>query len=343
MPFIPASTDKLKFAYTFTLGLDPLPPLSPKTRSLWSVTSAFQNNVLRLKRMMLAPAFIGDLANRIQRYTDIAEFEVTGTVHKARFPPDEQGDKIFERMKALLKEDTAQVTSEVGNEERLLGIVRDAVETGGSSAVMLASSPPQSIGFEALLLSYITSMWTAFETLAGDLWESAINEKPNLLAQLKGKSNRLRKGRRADGFSSARTDRDEDTSKSVRLDLIQFYQWNLSNKMGTVLKRKYEFSRLESIREAYASAFCEKADNIDKILSDDALDVVSALRNVIVHKGAVADKEYLARCKHLPKLPHAGEGQEVPLDGEIVSSAIGEAIYCSAHLIGAVDEWITAH
>jgi hypothetical protein len=186
-------------------------------------------------------------------------------------------------------------------------------------------------------------MWTAFETLSGDLWESAINEKPNLLAQLKGKPNRLRRSRGADGFSSTSTDRDEDASKSVRLDLIQFHQWNLSNKMGTVLKLKFEFSRLERIREAYASAFWEQADDIDKILSDDALDVLSVLRNVIVHKGAVADREYLARCKYLPKLPRPEEGQEVPLDGEIVSSAVGEAIYCSAHLIGAVDEWITAH
>jgi hypothetical protein len=95
--------------------------------------------------------------------------------------------------------------------------------------------------------------------------------------------------------------------------------------------------------QAGTSAFCEKADNIGKILSDDALDVLSAIRNVIVHKGAVADREYLTRCKYLSKLPHAEEGQEVPLDGKLVSRAIGEAIYCSAHLIGAVDEWITAH
>jgi hypothetical protein len=344
MPYITTKIDQLKLAYTFTLGLDLLPTQNPKTPAIISVGDTFIKNIMRLKRMMLTPAYIGDLANRIQRYTDIAEFEITGTITKERFPPDEQGEEIFARMRDLLREDSDRVNAHADEEAVLLQIVKDAVETGGGPAVLLANSPPQSAGFEGLLLSYVTNMWTIFETLAGDLWEAAINEKPDILAQLKGKSSRLRKGRGRSAIDSPPSHtREDEASKLVRLDLIQFHRWNLSNKMGTVLKSKYDFSRLETLREAYACAFCEKADDIDQILSDDALDVLSALRNIIVHKGAVADKEYLARCKYLSKLPKAEEGNAIPLDGEVISYTIGEAIYCSAYLVDAVDKWVTAH
>jgi hypothetical protein len=136
MPFIPASQDTLNFAYTYTFGLQDLPTLALKNASTIYVADAFVANVLRLKRMMLAPAFIGDIANRIQRYTDIAEFEVTGTLTKGRFAPDEHGDKIWSRMLELLRGDTSGVTSNIGDPEALKKIVHDNVQTGGAPSVI---------------------------------------------------------------------------------------------------------------------------------------------------------------------------------------------------------------
>jgi hypothetical protein len=286
MPYIPPRSDKLKLAYTYALGQADLPrAVSLKCPALAAVSDTLHANTMRLKRMMLAPAFIGDLAGRMQRYADIAEFEITGKVEQTRYAPDEQGEKIFDRMRELLQFDTDELMRHASDPTKLDQIVQDALEIGGSPAVLLSSADNQKAGFDALFQSYITTMWTVFETLAGDLWEAAINEKPNQLAQLNGLARRLKKGKQPPPDSSVSSS-DRREGKSVKLASLQYYNWDLTGKMGTVLRTRYDFVRLEGIRIAYAEAFSENADDLDKILLDDALDILSALRNVIVHKGA---------------------------------------------------------
>ena len=212
MPYIPEKSDKLKLAYTFTLGLADLPVVTLRGRCLEPVNQAFSANAMRLKRMMLFPAFVGNFAARTQRFTDVAEFEVTGKV-ASRYPPDDhKGEEIFERMKQLLQEDTDRLRAESARgREAVDEQVRESIETGGAYAVILTASSPAYTGFKSLLLSYITAAWTIFETLAGDVWEFVINENPNLLAQLGGRANRLRKSRRPINY-----DRSSDTTNPTR-------------------------------------------------------------------------------------------------------------------------------
>jgi hypothetical protein len=340
MPDIPPGSDKLKLAYTYALGQADLPqPIGLKCPALVTVADNLHANIMRLKRMMLAPAFIGDLAGRMQRYTDVAEFEITGKVAPTRYAPDEQGEKIFERMQELMRADTAELMKHIDDPAKLEQIVQDTIEIGGSPAVLLSASDNQRAGFDALFLSYITTMWTVFETLAGDLWETAINEKPNQLAQLSGQTRRLKKGKQPPLDSSVPSSERRE-GKSVKLDSLQYYNWNLAGKMGTVLKTRCDFARLEGIRNAYAEAFSKKADDIDKILLDDALDILGALRNVIVHKGGIADREYLEKRAYLSNLPLAEIGQPIPIDGQVTAHAIGEVIFCCAKLVDTVDEWL---
>jgi hypothetical protein len=42
---------------------------------------------------------------------------------------------------------------------------------------MLSSASPGSQGYEAVLMSYIPSMWTIFETLASDIWQVAVSRQ----------------------------------------------------------------------------------------------------------------------------------------------------------------------
>jgi hypothetical protein len=340
MPDIPPGSDKLKLAYTFALGQADLPQLVDlKCPALVTVADNLHANTMRLKRMMLAPAFIGDLAGRMQRYTDVAEFEITGKVVPTRYAPDEQGEKIFNRMRELMRAETEELMRHIGDTTKLDKIVQDAIEIGGSPAVLLSASDNQKAGFDALFLSYVTTMWTVFETLAGDLWETAINEKPNQLAQLSGYTKRLRKGKQPP-LDSSLSSSDRREGKSVKLEFLQYYNWDLTGKMGTVLKSKCDFARLEGIRNAYAEAFSKEADDIDKILLNDALDILSALRNVIVHRGGVADKEYVEKSVYLSGLPLAGIGQPIPIDGRVAAHAIDEVILCCAKLVDAVDVWL---
>ena len=90
------------------------------------------------------------------------------------------------------------------------------------------------LGHEAWLGSQITGTWTAFEAMAGDLWEAALNYKPRELAKLSGSKH-------------------GKDSKQIGLDQIQRYNFDLSTHMGTIFvgTNKYQFDRLSGIREAY--------------------------------------------------------------------------------------------
>ena len=81
-------------------------------------------------------------------------------------------------------------------------------------------------------MSYITSAWTAFETMAGDLWEAAINYRPQGLADLSGK-----KRHRKSGAEKFGVDDPQKIEKLVRLNDIRSHEWDTRNKMGSILQR----------------------------------------------------------------------------------------------------------
>src|SRR5690349_14864584 len=63
-------------------------PRSPKTPELVAVSDAMKGNTARIRLLMLMPAQIGDMAIRMQRLLDLAEFEITGKVNIAGPPRD---------------------------------------------------------------------------------------------------------------------------------------------------------------------------------------------------------------------------------------------------------------
>jgi hypothetical protein len=103
----------------------------------------------------------------------------------------------------------------------------------------LGTANPNATEVYSLFCSYVTGMWTIFETLAGDLWEAALNTKPDLLAQLKGKSNRLRKSK--PGLFDFKPEPENLGGKFVRLDQILYFRWDLTKSMGALLRSKFEF------------------------------------------------------------------------------------------------------
>lgn len=110
--------------------------------------------------------------------------------------------------------------------------------------------------------------------------------------------------------------------------------------MGSLLRSKFNFSSLDGIREAYASAFDTAAAEIDHALIDKSLDALSAVRNVIVHRDAIADSEYTRKTKFLSSLPTATIGQHLLLDGDIVVRLLKPAITAANQLLIAVDNWL---
>jgi hypothetical protein len=109
--------------------------------------------------------------------------------------------------------------------------------------------------------------------------------------------------------------------------------------MGSVHRNQRRFDSLTGIREAYRLAFCRSYETIDEALDYNGLDALSVVRNLIVHKAGIVDREYLKRAGAL-KIPIAEIGKPIALDGNLTMELMISVIKSSIHLIVGVDEWI---
>jgi hypothetical protein len=194
----------------------------------------------------------------------------------------------------------------------------------------------------ALLMSQqLVAAWTAFEALAGDLWEAAVNAHPRGLSELRGRG----KTKEA-GPTGPKTQVDEEGG-SIPIRRLQEYNYNVRGVMGTLLKagNKVRFTTLEEIRDAYTRAFSEHSETIDRALQDASLDALAVARNLLVHKAGVCDSEYHRRVKggKLSPLPKLEIGQPLDLDGVMVKELLSPVFACGSRLTKAVDGWLAGH
>jgi hypothetical protein len=180
-------------------------------------------------------------------------------------------------------------------------------------------------GAEGWLAAQITNTWTAFEAMAADLWEAALNAKPKGLANLSGRKHEKKEDRR------------------ISLSWLQSNNYNLSRKMGTVLKEQYHFDSLSEIRRAYSDAFPRTVPKVHSALSDKALDAISLIRNVLVHNGGIIDREYLDGVAHLPPEAIGPLNSPIKLDGPLVGEIVGPVLKIGYDLVTSVDQWLATH
>jgi hypothetical protein len=305
---------------------------------LESVSLSMRANTARVRNTMLVPTSIAGYAERIRRWVDQAEFEITGSLSNLTTSTEDTQNRIRDRFIELQQFEISNAEKIQGTPERdkqVLENHRDALNL----LEPILKNPFGAHGFLALFSAHVTGTWTAIESMSGDLWEAALNSHPQILASLRGSSGRISSLASGRQKSTEQSKRDQIESKSVSLNLIQMNDFDLREKMGTLLREKFEFSRLTNIREAYSCAFSEKADAIDSALSNKSLDCLSVVRNVLVHKAGFADAEYARRCRILGA-PVTEVGKPVLLDGEVIVSLIKPAIDSAKSLMRAVGDWI---
>jgi hypothetical protein len=200
------------------------------------------------------------------------------------------------------------------------------------------------------LASIAVGAWATFEALAGDLWVAAINTNPAGLAELKGTASRIER-QSVGRAKKAAGDQENavDTEKTVRLQDIHEVTrgtYDLSHKMGDVLRRRFKFTTLKGIREAYSVAFSEKEKHarthaIDEALADKALDALNLVRNLIVHRAGVADRDYVNSTRGNSVAPQLQPGETLGLDAKELRNLIEPVTARCAELVHAVDRWVT--
>jgi hypothetical protein len=314
------SVPDLKLAAYVGFARSVFASLKLKTPALRPVLDAFTSNVTRLQNMLLLPTGISFYSARLQNQADRAELKVTGTVGKhipVNFPQPVNAEVVEMFKKFLVQEAEEDAAFFGASEDRKLAAVLLGFKTGELS---LGRDPDINLALQAELSSYITAMWTIFESLAGDLWETAVNHMPAGLAELQGKRRYKRKGK------PVATDDSPKGERTVHLRTIREYGWDTRGHMGSILKDRFSFTRLQGIKDAYQAAFYRDSDSIDAIIQSDVFfKQLSALRNMIVHRSGIADDEYIQRTRETAGLPDLQRGEKLRLDGKIIADLLSVA------------------
>jgi len=321
-------------------------PSRIKSEGLHRVASAFHQNVDKLDSLALSVPllmYVGRLMGKDE--AGIMALDIGGLQPIAsNAPPVKIPAREWESVEEHLEK----------NDELKKGIQATL------GLVQMASFVLEQEAIDAWLASLIIGTWTAFETLAGDLWVSAVNSQPQVLAPLIGTEKRIERLAIGGVVNKPRPESkmevDDEESCSASRTMIALGamfrvtkgKYDLGDKMGTLLStsRCVQFTSLDDIRAAYSLAFSEKAkkartDNIDAALASKSLDALSAVRNLIVHKAGLADEVYLEDCRTAPNAPPLRDKERLMLNGAMCHDLIGPVIKVSVDLIIAVDSWLS--
>jgi hypothetical protein len=172
----------------------------------------------------------------------------------------------------------------------------------------------------SLTFARIVFAWTAFECMAADMWEVAVNDKAVELGH--------------PAFQHLSQDfigNEGITTKNVAVGILARYGFDLRNALGTVLRSKFDFTSVAGIQGGYEAAF-GKAARLVEILGDKELIRLEVTRHVVVHRAGIVDGEYVRRASS-----NLREGQPIPVDDEGVISMLIAMMRAACSLTEFVD------
>lgn len=182
--------------------------------------------------------------------------------------------------------------------------------------------------FHHVFESMIFFGWTMFETLAGDLWEAAVNLRPQPLAQLRSKN----------GVQKSKPD-----SKQIELSAIEAFRFDIQHRMGTLLRNtdKVIFTKLPLIHDAYLRSFPENSPPLSPdIWESRNLKTAVALRNVFAHRAGRVDKDFIDAVQEDKRFSTFSVGSQIGLSGQYTADIVRSLIEISMQLFSSVDEWL---
>lgn len=132
----------------------------------------------------------------------------------------------------------------------------------------------------------------------------------------------------------------------LRLDYLQRHGYDLSRRMGTVLRSRFNFQIISSIREAYIQAFGEEHTDVRDAILHPSLKALAEARNALVHRAGIADQHFMdeyQRCNILQTVfPGAEVGKPLPMSGIPIHNLIHPVVKRSVELIAAVSRVVTS-
>jgi hypothetical protein len=219
---------------------------------------------------------------------------------------------------------SARVEEVAKTEEAKKEFVKHLSETADRHLASLSTDEKVGPALRSLQLSRLILTWTAFECLASDAWETAVNENPLGLGQTAFKS--LPAGQDVEGVSA----------RHVSVGILGRYGFDLRKRLGTVLRPKFDFTSVGGIRDAFEAAF-GKSRVLTGILADAQLTLLESTRHLIVHRGGTVDGEFVRRTNS-----RATIGQPIPLEDDEIENMLNVVAVAGADLLEFVDKTLIA-
>lgn len=178
------------------------------------------------------------------------------------------------------------------------------------------------VSLEAILFSSVIHSYLTFEVLAGDLLIKALDLRPKWAARVVGK----RGG-------------PKDAEKTVRVAMLEKYQFDLRSVMGQLLKRegKVKFDSFPEIERSYERVFGHAVLKVFSGQDGEEVKWLEAVRNVIAHTGGVVDEKFVKRVEKHIIFKNYKLGEVIHIDGDIVSNMVNASVRISSELLKYVD------
>lgn len=292
--------------------------LKVRSKHLQTVANAFFNNIARTDSFSLFPAVVAAEALRDQLWRDYAIFKLTGKVSLRKRSYGEKTEAAINRQIIKLGKAAGRRFIK-GNHAELHRRITSGVNQINE---MLRHETGANQSMQNIMFAVVLESWTAFETLAADLWFTALDH---------GASEwRKRSGIKYDKPSES----SEITDPSTIADPQREY--------GSFLRDtgKVPFQKLPNIITAYRTAFGKTVQ--EKLFGKDPyIFALSAVRNVITHKAGVADRKYVSAVKNVPELRTVVINTPIRLNGVIVRKLRNAAITVGNELVLFVDEQLS--
>jgi hypothetical protein len=204
------------------------------------------------------------------------------------------------------------------------GYIHHLLETADRRLSQLTTKEPK-IGEALRLIRHMTLLlsWTSFECVACDSWEAAVNVRPLMLGH--------------PAFANLPEDSEDIAgleTKSVSIGLLAKHGFDIRGKLGTLLKSKFDFTGVSGIRKAYAAAFGNKLP-LNKVLGDENLSGLEAVRHAIVHRAGIADELYLKRTHSTVAL-----GTRIEVDDKMKEAFVSASVNAGCSLLEHIDKYL---
>lgn len=275
-----------------------------RTPEMRAIAGSLHRNVMRLVTMADSTEYLMQMSAYRQLCMSRAVHQILGKVAFDDPADNDRTEEVRALFEKLLEENIHDV---------------DQFKTIGTIIDWLANMPGLGIyeGMSAIFAAIVIGAWTLFETIAKDIWTSAANARPRYFG-----SNKKVAG-----------------EKTFQFESLEQYDFDVLNNMGFILRVKFGFDSMEGSLKAYEAAFGEDR-NFTKVFRLPSLRTANAIRNVMIHKGGLADLDFINDVRGVRRWSAVNIDDEVLLDGKVVSVLAWACIKSSLTLLAGVDHWL---